>query len=267
MSANIFFNKNIINYINRKSRPLSMSNIFKYKRPMSKDNKSNFILNFINYSNKERTIYKKMEKMPLLKKNNLLRNRKIIISDEKYREKEKENILTKFEASENAMKKNNENFIKITRENFDTINNINKNLQKQRRAQSINKDSLINRRKKLQDLIQKKINLKREILFNIEENQKFLEHFNKKGEGINFDEQIKLYKEAKALLDKDTDLIRFFNVLSNIKEEEYKNEFDKIKNSNDKNKEGLISKILEEIRNNKWNINSEFIEKLEKEIG
>ncbi len=275
MSANIFFNKNIINYINRKSRPLSMSNIFKYKRPMSKDNKSNFILNFINYSNKERTIYKKMEKMPLLKKNNLLRNRKIIISDEKYREKEKENILTKFEASENAMKKNNENFIKITRENFDTINNINKNLQKQRRAQSINKDSLINRRKKLQDLIQKKINLKREILFNIEENQKFLEHLknnkkeinNKKGEGINFDEQLKLYKEAKTLLDKDTDLIRFFNVLSNIKEEEYKNEFDKIKNSNDKNKEGLISKILEEIRNNKWNINSEFIEKLEKEIG
>ena len=74
---------------------------------------------------------------------------------------------------------------------------------------------------------------------------------NKKGKGINYDEQLKLYKEAKNILDKDTDDIRFFNVLSNIKEEELNIEYDRIKNSNDKNKEGLYTKMLEDIQKNK----------------
>ena len=44
------------------------------------------------------------------------------------------------------------------------------------------------------------------------------------------------YKEAKALLEKDTDVIKFFNILSNIKEEELKIEYERIKSSNDKTK-------------------------------
>ena len=274
MSGNILFNKNIVNFINKKARPLSMANIFKHKKPVNKDTKSQFILNFINYSSKERTIYKKFDKMPLLKNSKYFSNRKIVISDEKYREKIKTHIISQYEASENELKKNNEDFIKNTREFFDKISNFNKGLNSQRRAQSINKDSLLKRRKKLQGFIQKKLDLKRDILNGIEENQKFLDNFkknkkeinNKKGEGINYEEQLKLYKEAKTLIGNDADVIKFFNVLSNIKEEELKAEYERIKSSNDKNKEGLFSKMLQDIQNSEWNINKEFIEKLKKEI-
>ena len=144
----------------------------------------------------------------------------------------------------------------------------------QRRAQSIDQDTLLNRRKKLQDLIQKRLDIKRELLFNIDENQKFLENLktnkkeinNKKGEVINYEEQIKLYKDAKFYLDKDTDVIKFFNILSSIKEEELKDGYEKIKSSNDKNKEALISKMIDDIKENNWNINKNFKEKLEKEV-
>ena len=48
-------------------------------------------------------------------------------------------------------------------------------------------------------------------------------------------------------MEKDTDVIKFFNILSNIKEEELKIEYERIKSSNDKNKEGLFLKIMEDI--------------------
>ena len=89
---------------------------------------------------------------------------------------------------------------------------------------------------------------------------------NKKGEVINYEEQIKLYKDAKFYLDKDTDVIKFFNILSSIKEEELKDGYEKIKSSNDKNKEATLTKIIDDIKQNNWNINKNFIEKLEKEI-
>ena len=47
MSGSNLFNKNLVNFINKKSRPLSMANIFKHKKPVNKDSKSTFILNFI----------------------------------------------------------------------------------------------------------------------------------------------------------------------------------------------------------------------------
>ena len=274
MSGSNLFNKNIINLINKKARPLSMASIFKHKKQVFENTKSNFILNFVNYSSKDRTIYKNLKKTSLLKKNNILRNRKIIISDEAYRQKLKSNILSRYEASENELKKNNEDYFNISRGYFEKINNYSKDLSKQRRAQSINTESLLKRRKKMQDYIQSKLDKKKEILTGIEENQKFLENMkknkkelnNKKGESINYEEQIKLYKEAKALLEKDTDVIKFFNILSNIKEEELKIEYERIKSSNDKNKEGLFLKIMEDIKNNKWNISSEFMEKLQKEV-
>ena len=274
MSGNNLYNRNVLNFINKKARPLSMANIFRHKNLRNVSSKSKYILNFVNYSNKERTIYKKLDKMPLLKKNHFMRNKNIIISDEKYREKVKNNILSLFELSENELKKDNEVYIKSTREYFDKINNFNKNLNVQRRAQSIDKESLLNRRKKLQGYIQKKLDIKRDILTGIEENQKFLENLkmnkkeinNKKGEGINYEEQIKLYKEAKSILENDTDVIKFFNVLSNIKEEELKIEYDRIKGSKEKNKEGLFNKMLEDINNNNWNINKDFLEKLKHEL-
>ena len=273
MSGNNLFNKNIVNLINKKARPLSMANIFRHKKPVNDNAKSKYILNFINYSSKERTIYKKVDKMPLLKRN-AIRNKKIIVSDEKYRQKIKTNILSLFELSENELKKDNEEYIKSTREFFTKINDFNKNLNVQRRAQSINKDSLLKRRKKFQDYIQKKLDTKRDILTGIEENQKYLENLkknkkeisNKKGEGINYEEQIQLYKEAKTLLANDTDVTKFFNILSNIKEEELKTEYERLKSSNDKNKEGLMAKMLEDIETNNWNINKDFIENLKKEI-
>ena len=89
---------------------------------------------------------------------------------------------------------------------------------------------------------------------------------NKKGEGINYEEQLKLYKDAKIYLDKDTDVIKFFNILSSIKEEELKDEYEKLKGSNDKNKEATLTKMIDDIKQNNWNINKNFIEKLEKEI-
>ena len=274
MSGNNLFNKNIVNFINKKARPLSMANIFKHRKPLNNEAKSQFILNFINYSNKDRIIYKKLDKMPLLKKDKIFRNRRIIISDEKYRQKIKTHIISQCEASENEIKKNNEDYIKSTREFFDKISNLNRGLNSQRRAQSINKESLLNRRKKLQGSIQKKLDIKRDILNGIEDNQKFLENLkknkkeinNKKGEVINYEEQLKLYKEAKTILENDPEVIKFFNVLSSIKEEELKAEYERIKSSNDKNKDSLISKMIEDIQNNNWNINKEFIEKLKKEI-
>ena len=148
MSGNNLYNRNVLNFINKKARPLSMANIFRHKNLRNVSSKSKYILNFVNYSNKERTIYKKLDKMPLLKKNHFMRNKNIIISDEKYREKVKNNILSLFELSENELKKDNEVYIKSTREYFDKINNFNKNLNVQRRAQSIDKESLLNRRHK-----------------------------------------------------------------------------------------------------------------------
>ena len=126
----------------------------------------------------------------------------------------------------------------------------------------------------MQTYIQKKLDIKKEILQNINENQKFLENLktnkkeinNKKGEGINYEEQLKLYKDAKIYLDKDTDVIKFFNILSSIKEEELKDEYEKLKGSNDKNKEATLTKMIDDIKQNNWNINKNFIEKLEKEI-
>ena len=270
------FNKSLYNYFKKTERPLSMLNIFKHQKPNYNDSKAKFISNFINYSNKERTIYKKLSKMPMIKKNKnqIYRNRRLIISDEKYRENIKSNIISQCEASEIELKKNNEDYLKVSHEYFDKINNFNKNLSSQRRAQSIDQNTLLSRRKKLQTYIQKKLDIKKEILQNINENQKFLENLktnkkeinNKKGEGINYEEQLKLYKDAKIYLDKDTDVIKFFNILSSIKEEELKDEYEKLKGSNDKNKEATLTKMIDDIKQNNWNINKNFIEKLEKEI-
>ena len=275
LSGNNLFNKSLVTFINKKARPLSMANIFRQKRPENQCSKAKYILNFVKYSSKERTIYKKLEKMPLLKKNNFLRNKKkIIIADDNYRQRVKANILSRCEENESELKKSNEEFTHISRQYFDKINDYNKSLSNQRRSQSIDKESLLIKRKKLQNYIQKKLDLKKDILTGISENQKFLENLkknkkelnNKKGEGINYEEQLKLYKDAKAVLENDTDVIKFFNVLSNVKEEELKIEYDRIKSSNDKNKEGLIAKIYEEIQTNKWNISNEFLEKLKKDI-
>ena len=160
--------------------------------------------------------------MPLLRNKNL-KNKKIIISDEKYREKIKGNIINKYEESENELKKNNEKFVKVTHDLAEGINNININLNKHRIAQSISKESLLNRRQKLQGLIQKRLDLKKEVLFYNEENRKILENFeknkkelsNKKGDLINYEELIKIYKEGCILLgNKDNELITFFNLVS-----------------------------------------------------
>ena len=276
MQSNNMLTRNIINHINKRARPLSMENIFRQKRPVSRGTKSQYILNFIDYSNKERTIYiKKLEKMPLLRNKNLIRNNKFIISDEKYREKVKGNIINKVKESENELKKNNENFIKVTHDLAEGINKINKNLNSQRRAQSISKESLLNRRKKLQDIIQKRFDIKREILFYNDENKKILENLeknkkelnNKKGDLLNYEELIKIYKEGNILLGyKDNDLINFFSIISKIKEEEIKSEFERVKSTNDKNKDNIISKMIEDIELNKWNINQELVEKLKLEV-
>ena len=268
--------RNIFNHINKRSRPLSMENIFRQKRPVSRGTKSQYILNFIDYSNKERTLYiKKLEKMPLLRNKNLIRNKKIIISDEKYREKIKGNIINKFEESENELKKNNEKFVKVTHDLAEGINNINRNLNKQRRAQSISKESLLNRRQKLQGLIQRRLDIKKDILFYNEENRKILENFDKnkkelnakKGDLINYEELIRIYKEGCILLgNKDNELITFFNLVSNIKEEEIKFDFERLKSTNDKNKDNIISKMIEDIETNKWNIDNELVMKLKMEI-
>ena len=183
-------------------------------------------------------------------------------------------ILSRFEESQNELKKSNEDYMRETRQYFDKISNYSKGLSTQRRSQSIDKDSLLNRRKKMQQYIQRKLDLKRDILNCIEENNKYLENMkknkkelnNKKGEAFNYEDQIKLYKEAKALLVNDTDVIKFFNVLNNIKEEEIKTEYERIKSTNDKNKDTLITKMLEDIKTNQWNINNELVEKLKKEI-
>ena len=276
LQANNTLTKNIINHINKRARPLSMENIFRQKRPVSIGTKSQYILNFIDYSNKKRTLYiKKLQKMPLLRNKNVIRNSKFIVSDEKYREKIKGNIMSKVEESENELKKSNENYIKITHDLAEGINNINKNLNNQRRAQSISKESLLNRRKKLQNLIQRRLDIKRDILFYNDENKKILENFektkkelnNKKGDLLNYEELIKIYQEGNVLLGyKDNDLIEFFNLVSKIKEEEIKFEFERLKNTNDKNKDTIITKMIEDVENNKWNINQELIEKLRMEV-
>ena len=275
-SNNNILTRNIINHINKKARPLSMENIFGQKRPVSRGTKSKYIINFYDYSSKERTIYvKKLEKMPLLRNNNYLRNKRIKISDEKYREKMKRNILSKFEESENELKKSNENFVKSSHDLSEGILQFNKNLNKQIRAQSINKISLLNRRKKLQDLIQRRLDIKRDILSFNEEYKKIMENIEvykkelsaKKGSSLNYEEVINLYKEAISLLgNDDNDIITYFKLASNIKEEEFKFEYERIKATNDKNKDLIIGKMIEDIENNKWNINSDFIEKLKMEL-
>ena len=274
MSGSSILSKNILNLINKRARPLSMASIFNQKGTFNNNAKSNYILNFVNYSNKGRTIYKKVGKMPLLKKNHNFIKKKLIISDDKYREKMKNIIISKFEESQNELKKSNEDFMRESKQYFNKINDYNKNLSCQRRAQSMNKDSLLTSRKKMQQYIQKKLDIKRDILNGIEENNKYLENMKKnkkelnikKGESFNYEDQIKLYKEAKTLLVNDTDVIKFFNVLNSIKEEEIKTEYERIKSTNDKNKDSLISKMLEDITTNKWNINNELVEKLKKEI-
>ena len=274
MSGSNLLTKNFLNLINKKARPLSMANIFNQKESFKNNSKSNFIVNFINYSIKDRTIYKKIEKVPLLKKNNNITKKKLIISDDKYRQRMKSIILSKFEESQNELKKSNEDYMRESKQYFNKINDYSKNLSSQRRAQSIDKDSLLTRRKKMQQYIQRKLDLKRDILNGIEENNKYLENMkknkkelnNKKGEAFNYEDQIKLYKEAKELLVNDTDVIKFFNVLNNIKEEEIKTEYERIKSTNDKNKDTLITKMLEDIKTNQWNINNELVEKLKKEI-
>ena len=274
LTTNNYLARNIMNHLNKRARPLSMENIFKQKRTASAGTKSQYIKKFLDYSNKDRTIYKRLQKMPLLNKYPI-RNKNVIISDEKYRERVKSSIMTKFEESENELKKNNEHFIKVTHDLPEGIHNYNRNLNKQRRAQSINKDSLLNRRKKLQGLIQKRLDLKREILFYNDENKKILDNIvtnkkelnTKKGDLLNYEELIKIYKEGVILLgNNDNDLNIFFNLINNIKEEEIKFEYERLKNSNDKNKDNIINKMIEDIENNKWKINTELIEKLKKEI-
>ena len=124
-------------------------------------------------------------------------------------------------------------------------------------------------------MIQKRLDLKREILFYNDENKKILDNIvtnkkelnTKKGDLLNYEELINIYKEGIILLgNNDNDLNIFFNLVNNIKEEEIKFEYERLKNSNDKNKDNIINKMIEDIENNKWKINTELIEKLKKEI-
>ena len=128
----------------------------------------------------------------------------------------------------------------------------------------------------MQELIQKRFDIKKEILLYNEENKKILENLekNKKemnikkgGEVINYEELYRIYQEGITLLGNgDNDLVIFFNVASKLKEEELKTEFERLKITNDKNKDSIINKMLEDLEIYNWKINSELIEKLKMEV-
>ena len=100
---------------------------------------------------------------------------------------------------------------------------------------------------------------------NLQKNKK--EAGAKKGDLINYEELIKIYREGKILLgNKDNELNTFFDLISKIKQEEIKSEFERLKTSNDKNKDNIINKMIEDIETNKWNIDFDLVEHLKMEV-
>ena len=268
--------RNIMGFLNHQVHPLSMEKINK-KEKVLVHSQSQYIINFIDYSMGERTLYRQKftAKMPLIKDKYNLRNKRIILSDQEYKEKLKGSILSKYEDSKNALKKENEIYLKSSLGLIDGINTYNKNLNSQRKAQTISKNNLLNRRQSLKTLIQQRIDTRRELSGIIAENRKILENIkinkkdlaNKKGDLVNYEELLRIYNSSAAILGpKDLDIIAFFNIISDIKYQEIKYEYERIIETGDKNKESIITKILEDIQNNKYNINSDFLEKLKSEV-
>ena len=224
-------------------KSLSMKNIFKKEKPKCNNSHSKFIINYVNYSKSNRTIFSNLT--PEYSHNN-----NVIMNDEKMEQKKK-NIIEYFEKSKETYQRQLGKFDKTFSE-LNNVKNLNKSTSMIRLSRMKKENKLLSQRNSIKDFIKNALDIKVKIYEIMNDTQ-----------SSDFEELINVYKESLKILGrKNENVEKFFDFISKKKEEYYKQELKKIK-ENDKS---FIVKVLEDVEYNKWNISIDLIKKLKEMI-
>lgn len=231
-------NKAIFNYL-LGNKSLSMKNIFESPLPKFEKSKSQYILNYVKYTHKDRTV--------MNKSNNSIR---AILADEAYRENMRQTILKKYEESEKIYKNKNDRIENSKTELQDNLKTMGRSLSMVRLTKKGKSEDLIEARNSIKNELQKKEEIQKKMVEIIKDNTM---------KNFDFTYLGSVYKEGFQMLgDKNIMVRQFFKFCSNKKEEALKNELKKL-SPKDKN---YIVKLLEDISYNKWEISEDVISKL-----
>ena len=229
-----------------KNRELSMKNIFQTPLPKCEESKSQYILNYIKYTYRNRSI----TKTPTARSGNTI-NDNIILADDNYRNTVKRNILNKYEESE-LLLKNKHSFMNCT------INEMNDNIKQLTRNLSMTR---ILRKEKSEKLFKARNTIKAELDKRCDIVKKINNVMKDKNKTINdFSQILSIYQDAITILGDSNELVQtYFKYCSAKREEMIKQD---IKKYTPKDKNTII-KLLEEINTSKWLISAETLNTLQ----
>ncbi len=227
-------NKKVFEYLLR-NKSISMTNIFSSPLPAVSNSKSQYILNYIRYAHKDRTII------------NNVHHR--IISDDEYRERKRANILRMFEESEKRFHKvetNNDNQSELN----ESLKSMTRSLSMARLTQKEKNSPLFEKRNSIMNELKKKEEIVKKMIDTMKDNTM---------KNFDFAFMASTYKEGVTYVgEKNVTVRQFFKFCSMKKEEQIKNEMKKL-SPKDKT---YIVKLLEDINYNKWEISEDIISKL-----
>ena len=227
-------NKKVFEYLLR-NKSISMTNIFSSPLPAVSNSKSQYILNYIRYAHKDRTIINNVNHM--------------IISDDEYRERKRANILRMFEESEKRFHKvetNNDNQSELN----ESLKSMTRSLSMARLTQKEKNSPLFEKRNSIMNELKKKEEIVKKMIDTMKDNTM---------KNFDFAFMASTYKEGVTYVgEKNVTVRQFFKFCSMKKEEQIKNEMKKL-SPKDKT---YIVKLLEDINYNKWEISEDIISKL-----
>ena len=224
-----------------------MKNIFQTPLPKCEESKSQYILNYIKYTYRNRSI----TKTPTARSGNNMNETNIILADDNYRNTVRRNILNQYEESESLLK-NKHSFMNCTlNEMNDNIKQLTRNLSMTRILRKEQSEKLFKARNSIKAELDKRCDIVKKINGVMKDKNKTINDFS---------QVLAIYKEALNILGDNNELVQTYFKYCSIKREEMIKQDIKKFTAKDKN---TITKLLEEIHTTKWIISEETLNTLQ----
>jgi hypothetical protein len=253
-------NNNLFNYI-LKNKALSMKNIFETSLPKCEESKSQYVLNYVKYTYRNRTITKNDHVVFGSVDNNKNVNG-VILADDNYRERIKKSILTKYNESESLLKIRNSFMDRSQNEMNEHIKTLNRNISMKRMLRKDKSEKLFNIRNTIKAELAKRCDIVKKLndIMKDKDTQVITLTSGKSTNNNDYFTQIvSIYKDAVNILGENNELVRkFFKYCSTKREESIQQDMKKF-TIKDKN---TIMKLIEEINTIKWSISESTINSL-----
>ena len=248
----------LFNYI-LKNRALSMKNIFETPLPRCEESKSQYVLNYVKYTYRNRTITKNDH--IVINNNDCVNVNGVILANDSYRERVRKSILNKFDESGSMLKIKNSFMDKSQNEMNEYIKTLNRNISMKRMLRKDKSEKLFKARNTIKAELAKRCDIVKKLNDIMKDKDALISSMGMTGKGNNdyFTQIASVYKDAVDILGESNELVRtFFKYCSSKREESIQQDMKKF-TVKDKN---VIMKLLEEISSVKWDISETTINAL-----